>query len=174
MSHKKWSPQSFVIKVLRLEIRKIAGRQIKENKFSALNAQFLFQNPEDFFYFRCTVMDQRQAPSAPTEVHLRMASPSHRRYPSPFLKTVVIPSSHHGRPQWVHDICVYIIGHPWHREIILFPFSQTSSRFSSHAPRSAFASLQPELAWSSVGNHLTNQPPTGDVFDSSSFLIKWS
>lgn len=35
-------------------------------------------------------------------------------------------------------------------------------------------SLQPGLAWSSVGSHLTNQPPTGDVFDSSGFLMKWT
>lgn len=58
-------------------------------------------------------------------------------------------------------------------ESVLLPFSQTS-RSSSHTPRSVFASLQPGLAWSSVGSHLTNQPPTGDVFDSSGFLMKWT
>lgn len=89
-------------------------------------------------------------------------------------KTVIIFLFQHWRPQWAFDIWVYINGHPWHWGAFLLQFSQTSSRSSSHVPRSFFASIQPGLAWRSVGSHLTSQPPTEDVFDSSGFLIKWT
>lgn len=154
-SVKTWNPET-------------TGSQMTERKFVPLSTKLLFQNPglNCSFIFRCTVVDQRQAPSTPTEVYLCMAFSSHRRYPSSPGKWWLFPYySMDGHNEFMTFGSILMdVPDTW--EAIPFPFSQTSSRSSSHTPHSVFTSLQPGLAWSSVGNHLTNQPPTGDVFDS--------
>lgn len=67
-SVKTWNPET-------------TGSQMKEKKSVPLSAKLLFQNPglKFSFLFRCTLVDQRQAPFTPTEVYLCMAFSSHRR-----------------------------------------------------------------------------------------------
>lgn len=47
-------------------------------------------------------------------------------------------------------------------------------RFCFHLAGQQQLSLHPGIAWGSVGSRLTDMPPTGDAFDSSSALMKWT
>lgn len=161
------------VEVLRLESQKPqVARWRKRNLFRWAPSFYSKILEWISLLFSSIVVDQRRAPCTSTEMRLCVAFSSHRRYPSPsgrgwfsFLTawTATMTVTFRSISMDVSDT-----------EAILSPFSQTSSRSSSRTPHSVFASLQPELAWSSAGSHLTNCPLIGDVSDSLGFLIKWT
>lgn len=119
---------------------------MKEKKFVSLRAKLLIQNPglSFSFIFRCTVVDQRQAPCTPIEVYLCVAFSSHHRYPSPSGKGCYsfITAWMATKSMTFGSVLIDILD----TEAILSPFSQTSSRSSSHTPHSIFVSP----AWASL------------------------
>lgn len=147
---------------------------MKEEESVLLSAKLLFGNPglNFSFIFCCTVVDQRQAPLLPPMSISAWYSPLTAGSHLPPEKQWLFPYfsiDTHNECMTFWSILIDILDTER-----LFCYNLASSRSSSHTPRSVFASLQPGLAWSSVGSHLTNQPPTGDVFDSSGFLMKWT
>lgn len=138
-----------------------------------LNTKLLFENPwvEVLFYFpryacglaSSALYSQRSVSLRGIVLSLQVAIS--------LRKTLVIFLFQHNERLTFGSILMAI---PGTAGLFCSKFSQTSSRSSSHAPHSFFASIQSGLAWRSVGSHLTSQPPAEDVFDSSGFLIKWT
>lgn len=88
-----------------------AGSQMKEKKFVSLSAKLLFQNPglNFSFIFRCTVVDQRQAPCTPIEAwHSPLTTGIHLLR----KRLLFLYYSMDGHNEC--DIWVYINGYPWH------------------------------------------------------------